>query len=69
MNLFSLFIIMRDKLDRQNKQDKLIKHYNDIKKRYLSKIGIKMDHRLTKRYDVTRSKPIPIPIPSSDDDL
>lgn len=61
---------MNNKLDGQNNRDKKVKQYNEIKKRYLYKIGLKLDYRQSKRYEELKSKPIPIPVPlSSDDDI
>ena len=61
---------MNNKLNGQNIHDKNKKQYNEIKKRYLSKIGFKLDYRQSRRYEEMKSKPIPIPVPlSSDDDV
>lgn len=54
------------------KSEQLLKQYIDIKKRYMSKVGININYSkpiICKPINVKRSIPIKIPVPSSDDDI
>lgn len=56
----------------RNQPDRLSKQYNDIKMKYMFKIGIKIQYvkpKMPVQIEFKRSDPIPIPIPSSDDDI
>jgi hypothetical protein len=59
-------------MNNKEQSDRLSKQYNDIKMKYMFKIGIKIQYikpKVPAQIEFKRSDPIPIPVPSSDDDL
>ena len=45
-----------------------LKRYIEIKKKYLYRIGMKIEYNRSKIFEESKSKPIPIPVLVSSDD-